>query len=942
VKLGILGPLLVIDDAGRQIQVSAPRQRALFAALLVRANHTVSAEELAEIVWDGAPPDGADCTLRTYVMRLRRVVGPQVAARILTRDPGYLCQVAEAELDALQFAALSREAGAALRAQAWSLAATTATRALNLCRAQPLLDVASQSLREEFTPYFEQLRFDVLEGRIEADLRLGAHDQLVPELRALIVKYPLRERLHAQLMLALAGTGRQAEALEAYRDARRVLVRELGVEPGARLRDLHRGILAGDPALVGMPSQGTDTAQGSVRQPGVVVPRQLPAAVRHFIGRNDELKALTGLVGHGDNQSRAVVIAAIDGMAGVGKTALAVHWAHQHAALFPDGQLYVNLRGFDPSGAPVTTASAVRRFLDALAVPAARIPSDPEAQLDLYRSLLVGKRILVVLDNARDGEQVRPLLPGAAGCMALITSRNRLPDLIALEGAIPLTLRLLTDDEARELLARRLGAGRVTRQQPAADELIELCSHLPLALNLAAARAAVRPDDELDTLAAELRDAQGRLDLLSAGPGGADVRAVFSWSYRTLSAPAARLFRLLGVHPGPDIAAPAAASLAALPLDQARGALEELTAAHLLTEPTRGRYGMHDLLRAYANNLVAEHETEDAWRDAALRVLDHYVHTAAAADRVVDPKRDLIALTPARPGVAPERFADPGQAWQWYEAERPALLAAVALASAQGFYDRAWQLSWALATFLHRQGHWQDQIDTQYAALEATRNLGDTAGEAYTHRVLGRVYTRMARYEDADTHLRQALALFEQLGDQLGQAHTLRGLAWLFEREQRFDDAIGRAQDALSLFQRVGHRAGEALALNAVGWLHVQRGDYHQALAVCHQALNLDRELGDHDSEANALESLGYAYHRLGRHADAITAYRQALPLLRESGSRYFVGDTLDHLGDAHEAAGDHRAARQAWDEALAIMDDLQHPDAIRIRAKIGSTGGPG
>ena len=936
-RLGILGPLLVIDDAGRQIPVPAPRQRALLAALLVRANQTVSAAQLAEFVWDAAPPDGADCTLRTYVMRLRRVLGAEIAARIQTRDPGYLCEAAESELDALQFAALSREAGTALRAQAWSLASTTATRALRLCRAQPLLDVASQSLREEFTPYFEQLRSEVLDARIEADLRLGAHDQLVPELRGLIVKYPLRERLHAQLMLALAGSGRQAEALEAYRDARRVLVRELGIEPGARLRELHQGILAGDPALLAAPSQGAVTGfGGAARHSVAVVPRQLPAAVRHFVGRADELKALTGMAGHTDQQDRAVVIAAIDGMAGVGKTALAVHWAHQHAAQFPDGQLYVNLRGFDPSGSPVTIASAVRRFLDALAVPAARIPSDPDAQLDLYRSLLVGKRVLFVFDNARDGEQVRPLLPGAAGCMVLVTSRNRLPDLVALEGAIPLTLRLLTGDEARELLAHRLGAGRVTRQQPAADELIELCTRLPLALNLAAARAAVRPDDELDVLAAELRDAHRRLDLLSAGPGGADVRAVFSWSYRTLGEPAARLFRLLGLHPGPDIAAPAAASLAALSLVQTRSALAELTAAHLLTEPSRGRYGLHDLLRAYVTELAEAQEAEEARREATLRVLDHYVLTAAAADRIVDPTRDPITLTQVRPGVVPEQPADLAEAWQWYETERPTVLAAVALAADRGFDDQAWQLSWALASYLHRQGHWHDQIDTQYAALEATRRLGDRANEAYTHRVLGRVYTRMARYQDAHSHLRHALTLFEQIGDQLGQAHTLRGLAWLSEREQRFAEAIEHARQALSVFQRIGHRPGQALALNTIGWLNVQQGDYHQALADCHEALNLDRELGDQAGEANALESLGYAYHRLGRQSDAIASYQRALPLLRESGARYFVGDTLDHLGDAHEADGDHRAARKAWDEALAIMEDLQHPDAARIRAKIG------
>ncbi len=399
----------------------------------------------------------------------------------------------------------------------------------------------------------------------------GRRSGLIPGLRGLTTQDRRRERLPAQPM-------------------------ELG----------HRQILAGDPALAAMRARHDGTPPAAAALPGPAssparVPRQLPGAVPHFTGRSEELARLSQITDQARSQAPGtVLISAIGGTAGVGKTALAVHWAHQVANRFPDGQLYVDLRGFGPSCAPMPAATAVRRFLDALAVPAERIPADLDAQIGLYRSLLAGKRILIVLDNARDPDQVRPLLPGAAGCMVLITSRSRLTDLIALDGAIPLTVDLLTTREARELLVRRLGRARVSGEPAAADELIGLCARLPLAVNIAASGALAHPRTPLSSLAAELRDTRRRLDLLSAGTGAANLRAVFSWSCQTLSSPAARMFRLLGRHSGPDISIAVAASLAATGPDQARRALDELTAAHLLTEHAHGRYRLHDLLRAYA------------------------------------------------------------------------------------------------------------------------------------------------------------------------------------------------------------------------------------------------------------------------------------------------------------------------------------------------------
>src|SRR5260370_25959511 len=458
------------------------------------------------------------------------------------------------------------------------------------------------------------------------------------------------------------------------------------------------------------------------------------------MGDEGEVAALTGLRGRaGAGTPAAMVISVIWGTAGVGKTALAVHWAHQVAAEFPDGQLFANLRGFDPSGAPVQAATAVRRFLDAFQVPAARIPADLDAQIGLYRSLLAGERMLIVRDNARDPEQVRPLLPGAAGCLVLVTSRNQLTDLIALDGAVPLTVDLLTKDEASELLGRRLGPVRVTREQEATGELIDLCARLPLALNIAASRAATHPAAPLSSLAAEMRDRRRRLDLPSVGKGAANLRAVSSWSYQTLGSPAARMFRLLGVNPRPDINVAAAASLAGADRDQARRALGELTAAHLLTQHVPGRYSLHDLLRAYA----PEHAGTDGDRTQAThRILDHYLHTARAATLLLFPARDLAALPAPHPGAVPEDITDDQHALAWFDTERPALLAAAALAAKARFDAHAWQIPSALAVYLERRGNWDDYAAIHTTALPAPEHARDPAGPSTPPRPLRPPSTR--------------------------------------------------------------------------------------------------------------------------------------------------------------------------------------------------------
>jgi tetratricopeptide (TPR) repeat protein len=666
-----------------------------------------------------------------------------------------------------------------------------------------------------------------------------------------------------------------------------------------------------------------------------IVPRQLPAVVRQFVGRQNELAALNSLLDSAAAGTPAVVISAIEGTAGIGKTALALHWAHSVAGRFPDGQLYVNLRGFDPSATPAEPAEAIRGFLDALGIVADRVPATPQAQAGLYRSLLADRRVLIVLDNARDVDQVRPLLPGSAGCLALVTSRARLAGLAVGEGAALLTLDVLAESEARQLLTGRLGAERVAAEPTAAGELIELCARLPLALSIAAARAASYPAFALAALAAELRDAAWRLDGLDAGDAASNIRAVFSWSYMSLGDHPRWMFRLLGLHAGPDITAPAAASLAGLPLPAARRAIGELASAHLLTEHSPGRYSFHDLLAAYAAEHACTSDAEETRREATRRILDHYLHTARAAAVLLAPARPRITLSPPEPGVTPEPVTDYQQALAWFEAEQQVLLAAVTRAAETGFDACAWQLPWAMTSFLDRRGRWHQQAAIQSTALAATVRLGDTAGQAAVRRLLATACARLRDYDQARAHLTSCLELNHQLGNPVGEARVYQTLAWTAVDQSQHADALGYAEQALVIFQAVGDLDGQADARNAVGWLHARLGNYQQASAFCRQALALQRHLGNPLGEAHCWDSVAYVGHLRGRYGHATICYRNALTLFRQLGDRYYEAETLTHLGDTRRAAGQPDDARETWRQALGILDDLGHPDAAQVRAKL-------
>jgi DNA-binding SARP family transcriptional activator/tetratricopeptide (TPR) repeat protein len=933
--LGVLGPLHV-QSGDSVIPVPSAKQRIVLGALLARANQVVSCDQLVEAVWDGAPPSAARVTLRSYVKRLRQAVGPEVGARIRTRDPGYCAEIDGAELDLISFRKLCESGGAAVRGESWERADADLAEALDLWRGAPLADIPSDLLRRDNVTGLEQLRLQALEWQFEARLHLGRHEGLVPLLQVMVEQNPLRERFRGQLMLALYRCGRQADALAAYREAHQILIEQLGVEPGPELSRLHHRILNADP-LLDQPAppgsiRGGSNPTASRWELANTPPRQLPPLPRYFTGRADELAILDRLAEQATSAGGTIVISAIGGAAGVGKSALALYWAHQVAERFPDGQLYVNLRGFDPSGTPVSPTDAIHGFLDAFHVPPSAAPTGLQAQAGLYRSLLADRRMLIVLDNARDSDQVRPLLAGGPGCLVIVTSRNQLTGLVVSEGAHPVPLDLLTEPEARKLLACRLGA-RLTLEPAAATDLIRLCARLPLALSITAARAAANARTPLAAFAAELTEA--RLDALATGEEATDVRAVFSWSYRHLGEPAARLFRLLAGHPGPDTSVAAAVSMAGRPPLETRKALAELAGAHLLLQSAPGRFAFHDLLRAYAGERAYARDSLSDRREAFRRLADHYLHSAHAADQAIYPTRDPIALAGPVAGADPERFSGEHQAMMWFDAEHQVLVATVVRAEADGFYRHAWQLARALETFFYRRGHWRDWAATQRIAVSAADHLEDAAAQAYAHRAFASASCQLRSYENTFSHNAQALRLYQKTGDRVGQARVHLELARAHERQGRLHESVRESHQAMELFHDEGHRIGVAASLNQAGWAHAMLGDHMRAAALCQRALDLIEAAGDQHHEPAICDSLGYAHYHLGNHEKAAQFYRRALRVLEEREDHPHRAETLTYMGDALHAAGDPQSARDAWREALTILDQLHHPDADQIRDRL-------
>ncbi|RKT54414.1 AfsR/SARP family transcriptional regulator [Saccharothrix australiensis] len=939
VEFGLLGEVTAHVD-GRAVDPGPARQRCVLAALAVDVGRAVPVERLVERVWGPDAPRRGRTTLHTYLSRLRRALDDAApgSVDIVLRSGGYALVVDQADpaVDLDRFRALCG------RARGGGDAVALLTEALALWRGEALAGLTGQWVEAE-RERLRQERLAVQHDLVDARLRAGQGGELVAELSARAEQHPLDERVAAQYLLALYRGGRQADALEHYRRMRARLAEELGTDPGPALQDLHRRILAADPTLAD--ATGRTGSAGADGPP--VVPHQLPAAPGLFTGRVTELAALDRTLADaaGDGRSDAsrdpsapgatVVISAIGGAGGIGKTWLALAWAHRWAERFPDGQLFVDLRGFSPTGPPMAPDEAVRGFLDALGADPDRLPTDPDARAARYRSLVADKRMLLVLDNAATADQVVPLLPGTDSCAVVITSRNRLAGLIARHGARPLHLDVLTGAESRQLLVARLGAERVAAEEPAVADLIGLCGGFPLALGLIAARAVAEPHLPLAETVAELREFG--LDALDSEDPTGSLPTVLSWSLHRLTDEQRTAFALLGIAPGPDIGLPAAVHLTGQPEARTLKDLRALEGHFLLDRRPHGRYAMHDLVRAYAATTARDHLPDPVRRSALERVVDFYLHTAHAADQLLNPHRQPIRLDPPSPGTHPAAPRDLSDALAWLDTHHHHLLAAQRTAAEHHRHHAVWQLAWSLYSFHQRRGHVHDNLAVWQAALHAAEHLSDPTTGILAHRYLGTALVWLDRNEEGTEHLHQALASARQHHDAFHQAVTHHDLSTAWERRGDDRQALEHARHALDLHRALGNPVWEARALNAVGWYAARLGDYDTARDHCQAALALFRSHHDPHGEAATQDSLGWIDHNAGHHHDrAVAHYHEALALFRALGDTYEVANTLDRLGHLHTMLGHHDQAGAAWREALQLYREQdRHPDAERVQRQL-------
>jgi DNA-binding SARP family transcriptional activator/tetratricopeptide (TPR) repeat protein len=918
VTIGLLGEVSAEVDR-RPVDLGPARQRGVLAALAVDAGRLVPTDRLVERLWGTGTPRQVRAALRSHISRLRTAFAGELI--IVYRSGGYtlVTDCPEQTVDLLRFRELC---GRARSAGDDERRVTLLTEALALWRGEPLTGVSGAWVDAE-RDRWSQERLSAEHDLTDARLRTGHGAELVGQLSARSERHPLDERVAGQYMLALHRAGRSADALGHYRRLRERLVTELGTDPGAALQDLHRQILAADPDLM-------------VTVPGTPAPpRQLPVAPAWFVGRHDELDRLDTAKEPSSEGGRIVLVLSIGGVGGIGKTWLALRWAHRNLHRFPDGQLFVDLRGFSPGGRPALAVDVLGRFLDALGVGRDQQPADMDRRAELYRSLVADKRMLVVLDNAATSDQVTPLLPGGRHCTVVVTSRKQLRGLIARHGARPVQLDVLSDTDARVLLDTTLGADRTATDERAVAELIAWCGGFPLALGLIAARAAADPRLPLGEAAADLR-ALG-VDALDSDEPTASLPAVLSWSLDHLTEPQRRAFALLGIAPGPDIGLAAATHLTGLPERETHAVLRALIEASLVDRSPGGRYSMHDLVRSYAAG-VADDLPAEVRETALHRVLDFYTHTAHAAERLLYAHRGPAQLDPPGLGVSPQPLPDGQAALAWFDTEHACLIAAQHVAGAHGWHSTVWWLAWTVDTYLFRRGQRHDRLAVWLAAAGAAAALGDVPARTNAHRSLGRCLADLGSHEEAVEHLHQALALAEQQPDLTQQAHTHHALARAWELHGDDRRALEHTRLALDIHRGLDQPVWEADALNGVGWFSARLGDFDAAREHCRAALDLHRAHGNLDGQANTLDSLGFIDHESGRHRQAVGHYRDALTLYRRIGNTYQVADTLDRLGDPLTALGDPDQARAVWQEALELYEDQGRRDnAARVRQHLAA-----
>lgn len=908
----VLGPLSV-EHGGVVLPTNGTKLRLLLATLLIEANQQVSTDRLVDALWPHPPPQGAGPALHNHVLRLRRLLGDTDLSRLRTTASGYQLDVAPDEFDLLLFTNGYQRGQRAHQQGDWATASGELAAALAWWRGEPLADVpAALPLRTAAAAWTEQ-HLQALETRIDADLRLGRHDAVIPEITALLATHPLRERFHALAMLAHHHAGRQADALAGYRQARDVLVTELGVEPGPELRQLHARILAGDHVTQSVSSS---------RMPR---PAQLPADLIDFVGRSGQVKQLADLLTDpgGENGQRALPVAAITGVGGIGKTSLAVHVAHRVTDRFPDGQLYADLRGAGAQPRPASDVLA--RFLRDLGVPDAAVPIDDEERAVRYRSLLADRRVLVLLDDARDAGQIRPLLPGSAGCAVLVTSRSWLS---GLDGATVAQLDTLDTAEADTLFVGIVGPDRTAVEPAATNTVLRACGGFPLAIRIAANRLATRPGWSVCTLADRLADERNRLHELNVADLA--IRVTFQTSYHALSSAAnpdgidpARAFRLLGLAPGQSISLPAAAVLFGTSRSQAEQALETLVDTHLLTAPEPGRYRFHELLRVYAAERADAEDTAQVRTDAVHRLLNWYLNSATAADQVLDPRpRRRIAVDEDMPGL---RFGDYQQALRWFDIEHETLLAAIRRAAEIGAHDLASRFMVRLGVFLGRRCHWEDLIMVSRIGQASARARGDRVGEADAFYAMSNGFFRRNDFQSGQDASRAALAIYCELGDLQGQIAATGNLGYSYLWSGRIDRAAELMERALAIAQDAAGRPYEARSLGNLAYVYNELGQYDRALTCCERAVVLsDREDATFD-QALALVHLGRAYHGLGRHAEATEQLRRAFDLTERLGAHEMHGLALMYLGDVQHDLGRAETAVRNWQDAHRVLAETSY-----------------
>ncbi|NKE61926.1 tetratricopeptide repeat protein [Lentzea sp. PSKA42] len=893
----VLGPLEVLFN-GEPVVVPAGNGRALLATLLLRPNQFVSVDELVDRLWDGSPPslDRATKTLHMTVTRLRRALGP--ANCVSTTTNGYLAEVEN--LDLLRFRALSDNDPHA---------------ALALWRGPVLRNVASTALHRDDVPQLVAERLATLERRVELDLDGGRTADLVPELRALTAEHPLRERFWAQLMIALYRSDQQAAALEAFRQVSSLLADELGIDPGPGLRELHQSILRAEPKL--------DTRREAV------VPRQLPTGLASFTGRLGDLARLDQLLPSG-TAGQAVVISAIAGSAGVGKTALAVHWAHRVRDRFPDGQLAVNLRGYDREE-PLTPHDALGQLLRGLGHPSKEIPDQTDQRIGVYRSLLANRRVLVLLDNACTAEQVRALLPAGGRSVVVITSRSDLRGLVALNDAKVLKLGVLPLDEAIQLLAKVIGADRTQAEPEATAELARLCACLPLALRIAASLLAGEPHLSVQDLVDQLSTGDRLAELEIGDDGEAAVRAAFDLSYLALAPEERRMFRMLGLASRADFTPMSAGALLGVPSGRALKLLRTLTRAHLVEERAPQRFSQHDLLWLHARERAAAEESAEDRRAAAVRFLDHYLHTVDNAESVILSHRAQKPLTERDPVVETIEFSDTGAAVEWSRREYDLLLELCEFALTEGHLEHAWKLPYSLIGHLGVLGSNDDRLRVFGTALEAARQLGDRFAEAVALHSTGIAHKNSHHFEEAERTLREALRIRREIGYTRGIAITEAELASTCLWQGHHDEALLHYRESVEQWRLTGNVQGWASSMNSLAYTLVHKGDFAEAISVANEALEAMDSA--YDATPSAKDTLAQAHAGLGDLDKAVQIYRGIF----SSGSLDHLSarpkvEILFHGAQLLDRVGDRQAALAHAREALARAESGRLAMATGIR----------